>query len=90
MEANFGILVIAVGVAVELAKALGLDKKFCPALSLALGVVANIFLGTLGVDLQTQVIGGLILGATTAGLYDAVKKPVNAVKSFVVSKFPKA
>ncbi|MFH1032063.1 MAG: holin [Chloroflexota bacterium] len=76
METSFVVLTAIVAGMVEMFKRTGLPTKFCPLVSVGLGV----FLSVLS-DLnhwQEKVFIGLVIGLSAAGLYDNVKAPVRA------------
>lgn len=70
---QFLVLVPIVVGLVEAIKQLGLSHRFAPLLSVVLGIVGAMLIGT--VD-QASVIQGVIAGLTASGLWSGVKKSI--------------
>jgi hypothetical protein len=81
MDITFGLLVAVISATVEIIKAaFNLPTKFCPLVSMALGVGLALWLSPVhGVTMAEQAFGGLLMGLTASGLYDALKNPVKSV-----------
>lgn len=72
---NLSIVPIVVGLLEVLKKAIKVDNRFLPAISLLVGIAINLsVIG--GVSVQS-VLGGIILGLSASGLYDAGRSVVN-------------
>ena len=63
---------VLVGILAELAKKAGIDIKFIPILSVVFGI-AVVCLGTWNLNIEA-VVTGIVIGATTSGLYSNVQK----------------
>lgn len=55
----------------EIAKNLGLNKKYIPLLNIILGSIGGIFY--LNNDFKTNLMWGLVAGLTASGLFDLTK-----------------
>lgn len=73
MTIETGIIIAIIIGLVSVAKKLGLNSKFAPVLALALGVGINLVVKYLGTETGELVIGGLICGLTSMGLYSGTK-----------------
>ena len=60
---------------VEVAKEMGLNKRFIPVLALVLGVVGSLAM-TYNNDIITAVIVGLITGLSAMGLFSGAKATI--------------
>lgn len=72
---NFGVddtsLLAVVGVIVAALKALGISGKWLPLFSLLTGgLIGLIGVLTNGIPLWPALVGGILMGAATSGLYD--------------------
>lgn len=72
MEAVAVSIAIVIGLT-EVVKRLGLPKKFIPAFAVLLG--AGISMATGGVT-TTAILGGIIVGLTSQGLYSGTKATI--------------
>lgn len=65
-------MLIAITIALtELFKHLGLNNKYLPLVSLAIGLVAGVFY--LDGPLKEQVLYGVLIGLSASGLFDQTK-----------------
>ncbi|GIN93293.1 hypothetical protein J22TS1_43440 [Siminovitchia terrae] len=65
---------------IQLAKGLGLPTKFSPILGIILGIVA----GSIFVypnDIKGGILGGIMIGLSTTGLYSGTKNTVEFIKN---------
>ncbi len=69
------VIAIIIGL-VSIAKKLGLESKFAPVLALVLGVGINLVVKYLGAETGELVVGGIVAGLTSMGLYDVGKKTI--------------
>ena len=83
MEESLSISIAIVVGLVEIAKRIGLPTKFCPLLSVVLGLGVSLISDFS--DWKKGLFSGLIVGLSASGLYDIAKKPVVAI----TSKLPK-
>ena len=79
---DFTVLVAVVVGLTEVIKRIGLPTKWCPLLALAFGVGLNLLANATHLVLWENIIEGILIGLSSQGLYDTIKKPVN----FVVKK----
>ncbi len=70
------ILIALIGGLTEVAKSVGLEKRWLPLLAIVLGVGLNLFIGFIGYEIGELIIAGLIAGLSTMGLYDIGKKTI--------------
>lgn len=60
---------------VELAKSMGLNTRFAPALAIAIGVVIGFFFG--GYEMASyNILAGVLAGLAASGLYSGVKRTI--------------
>jgi len=69
---------IIIGLA-EIAKRLGVPKKYLPVLDLVLGIVAGFIYAAPG-NAKEAALVGIALGLSASGLYSGVKNVAQAVK----------
>lgn len=68
-------LLIAVVLGItEAAKRAGMDSKWAPFLSIALGVAYTVAFGEK--DLATNIMGGIMVGLSASGLYSGTMKQI--------------
>ena len=73
MEFNLFIIPMTL-IIVELAKGLGINKKYLPLISVLLGaILGGLFSIYYHADLFTHVVEGIIYAATASGIYDVAK-----------------
>lgn len=67
---------IVIGLVEVVKRAVGLESRFAPAVSLALGIGVFYLLGSW--SLQMNILGGLLVGLSASGLYAGGKATINA------------
>ena len=77
METSIAFLVALTVALVELAKKIGVPTRFAPLLSVFVGVSLSMVPGF--ANWQSQLFTGLVIGLTSAGLWDLGKQPVVAI-----------
>lgn len=75
LEINGAVLIPLILGLVEIFKGLGVQKKFLPLISLALGLLAGIFY-VYPNELKSGIIFGLMLGLSASGLYSGTKHSI--------------
>ncbi len=73
MTIETGVIIAIIIGLVSIAKKLGLESKFAPVLALILGVGINLVVKYLGAETGELVVGGIIAGLTSMGLYSGTK-----------------
>ncbi len=73
MTIETGVIIAIIIGLVSIAKKLGLESKFAPVLALVLGVGINLVVKYLGAETGELVVGGIIAGLTSMGLYSGTK-----------------
>ena len=68
-----GILVALIIGITEVIKRIGLEARWCPLLAIILGIGLNFIGKVIGAEAGELVIGGLIAGLTSVGLFSGVK-----------------
>jgi hypothetical protein len=69
-------IIVAIG---ELAKGLGLPKKYSALLALLSGILIGIFYLHVG-DIKQGILDGVIYGLTSVGLYSGAKNTMQQIK----------
>ena len=76
---DYGILAAAVIGLVEVAKMMGVPKKFAPIISVILGLGFSLLEFVANPDLVSTIVGGIIIGLSAVGLYSGTK---NVIEGF--------
>lgn len=80
MQLNESIVIPITISIVELAKGLGMPKKFSALLSLVIGIIVGIFyLNPL--DLKLGIFEGVVYGLSASGLYSGTKNTFEQIKN---------
>jgi hypothetical protein len=66
-------LVIAL---VEVLKRVGVCTRWLPLIALALGVILNVAVKFVGVEAWDLIIGGIVVGLSSCGVWDISKKTI--------------
>lgn len=80
MQFNDSIVVPIIMAIVELAKGLGLPKKFSALVSVVIGIAAGVFYLS-PQDIKMGIFQGIIYGLTAAGLYSGAKNTYEQLTS---------
>ncbi len=73
MTIELGVFVALIIGLVPVAKKLGMRSKFAPLLAIILGVGMNLVVKYLGAETGQLIVGGLIAGLTSCGIFSGVQ-----------------